>query len=422
MSDKNPPPGIDDVQFTGLVLDRIAERLCIDEDRVYVTGLGTGGGMAQLVACDEKLSKRVAAYGLVNANIFQGFREVAAKNEEEAAKREELDEIWRQCNPKRLPVRLLTIGTENNTVFDYWGKIDVGGRPTVPSVKVLVEWATKDLCGPALDMPKNWRGPDDRLYKTVLENGYIFEGFVEHGSISKATYHCWGTNPYDVPLAKKKKGPPKAADVDNKKPDPESETKDDAKSLKEREEKKKVDDLNEFVEKLRESFVLEHYLVRGLDHGWPRVEGITAAVNDGSTANDATGDDVKTVRTSDFKWRHITGPMRSDVNLDFNLDGAYTFHWGFGDPEPKDRRPQFDATARLIDFFRMFRLSDDLPSSPRGEDGMTEGEQADFANLVQTMMDVQDKAMSKAKRVKTTLEELTGGDDDEPKKPVKDEL
>jgi poly(3-hydroxybutyrate) depolymerase len=421
MSDQNPPPGVDDIKFTGQLLDRIAERLCIDEDRIYVTGLGTGGGMVQLVACDEGLSKRIAAYGLVNANVFQGFHEVAAKDEEEAAKREELDEIWRKCEPKRLPVRMLTIGTENNTVFDYWGKIEVDGRPRVPSVKVLVDWATRDVCGPALDMPKNWRGPDDRMYKTVLATGYIFEGFVEHGSVTKATYHCWGTNPYDVPLAKKSKGPPKAADVD-KKPDPAGEMKDDAKSIKEREEQKKAEDLNEFVEKLRESFVLEHYLIRGLDHGWPRVEGITAVPNEGSTANDATGDDVKTVLKSDFQWRHIAGPMRPDVDLDFNLDGAYTFHWGFGDPEPKDRRPRFDTTARLIDFFRMFRLSDDLPSSPRDKDGMTEAETADFGNLVKTLMDVQEKENTKAKRTKTTLEELTAGDEEPVKKILKDEL
>jgi poly(3-hydroxybutyrate) depolymerase len=425
MSDQDPPAGIDDLKFTGQLLDRIGERLCIDEDRVYVAGLGTGGGMAQLVACDEVLSKRVAAYGLVNANIFQGFREVAAESEDDAARNEALDEVWRKCNPGRLPVRMLTIGTENNTVFDYWGKVEVGGRPRVPSIKSLVDWAQKDVCGPALDMPKNWRGPDDVLYKTVLEKGYIFEGFIEHSSITKATYHCWGTNLYDVPLAKKKKTPPKAADVDGK-PEPGADAKDDALSLKEREEKKKADDLNEFVEKLRESFVLEHYLIRGLDHGWPRVEGAATVADDptASTAsNDATGDSVKTVRRDEHRWRHVAGPMRTEVDLGFNLDGAYTFHWGFSDPEPKGRLARFDATARLLDFFRQFRLSDDLPSSPRDDEGMTEAEQNDFGSFVKTLMDAQDKDVNKFKKVKTTLEELTGGDDDEPiKKPVRDEL
>jgi hypothetical protein len=172
--------------------------------------------------------------------------------------------------------------------------------------------------------------------------------------------------------------------------------------------------------------VLEHYLIRGLDHGWPRVEGAATVADDptASTAsNDATGDSVKTVRRDEHRWRHVAGPMRTEVDLGFNLDGAYTFHWGFSDPEPKGRLARFDATARLLDFFRQFRLSDDLPSSPRDDEGMTEAEQNDFGSFVKTLMDAQDKDVNKFKKVKTTLEELTGGDDDEPiKKPVRDEL
>jgi poly(3-hydroxybutyrate) depolymerase len=422
MSDKSPPPDVDDIKFTAQLLDRIAERLCIDEDRIYVTGLGTGGGMVQLIACDEGLSTRIAAYGMVNANVFRGFQAVAAKTEAEAALRDKENAIWRKCNPKRLPVRLLTIGTENNTVFDYWGKTEIDGRPREDGVKVIVDWATRNECGHALEMPKNWRSPDDRLYKTMLEKGYIFEGFIEHGSVTKATYHCWGSNRYDVPVAKKKKNkrvPPNSSEQ-KKDTKPEVDTKDDVKSLKDR---KEVDsDINEFVEKLRDSFILEHYLIRGLDHGWPRVEAISAFVSEGSSESDATKDDVKTVQLSRFNWRHISGPMRSEIDLGFNLEGAYSFHYGFSDPEPKNRKPHFDTTARLIDFFRMYRLSDDLPTSPRNDEGMTEAEENEFSGLIKALMDVDEAERKNAKAAKNTLEELTGSDEQPVKKIEKDEL
>lgn len=49
----------DDVEFIAAVLDDVGQRLCIDENRVYVTGLSNGAMMTSLLICD--LSDRIAA-------------------------------------------------------------------------------------------------------------------------------------------------------------------------------------------------------------------------------------------------------------------------------------------------------------------------------------------------------------------------
>lgn len=51
--------GIDDVGFTSVLLDAVEAELCVDNRRVYATGLSNGGFMAYRLACD--LSARITA-------------------------------------------------------------------------------------------------------------------------------------------------------------------------------------------------------------------------------------------------------------------------------------------------------------------------------------------------------------------------
>jgi polyhydroxybutyrate depolymerase len=50
---------IDDVGFTGAVLDSLSASFCVDSRRVYATGLSNGGFMSHRLGCD--LSSRIAA-------------------------------------------------------------------------------------------------------------------------------------------------------------------------------------------------------------------------------------------------------------------------------------------------------------------------------------------------------------------------
>ncbi|HZP57894.1 MAG TPA: PHB depolymerase family esterase [Dehalococcoidia bacterium] len=57
--------GADDVGFVRDVLDRVESQLCIDETRVYATGISSGGAMSVRLACS--LQDRIAAIGPVAA-------------------------------------------------------------------------------------------------------------------------------------------------------------------------------------------------------------------------------------------------------------------------------------------------------------------------------------------------------------------
>jgi polyhydroxybutyrate depolymerase len=51
--------GADDLGFVDALLDSLGERLCLDESRVYATGMSNGGGMTAALACE--LGDRIAA-------------------------------------------------------------------------------------------------------------------------------------------------------------------------------------------------------------------------------------------------------------------------------------------------------------------------------------------------------------------------
>ncbi len=54
---------VDDVGFTRAMIDRLASELCVDERRVFATGLSNGGYMSHRLACE--LADRIAAIGPV---------------------------------------------------------------------------------------------------------------------------------------------------------------------------------------------------------------------------------------------------------------------------------------------------------------------------------------------------------------------
>lgn len=76
----DPPPGappsgttdvdprVDDTGFVGALLDRVADRFCVDTRRVFATGLSSGGFMASYLAC--RLPDRIAAVATVAGSVY----------------------------------------------------------------------------------------------------------------------------------------------------------------------------------------------------------------------------------------------------------------------------------------------------------------------------------------------------------------
>lgn len=124
------PDGID-VAFVTDVLDDVAEDVCIDADRVFVTGHSMGGFLISSLACTD-LTTRIAAFASV-----AGVRDVEA------------------CDPPRAVPALVVHGTDDGVVL-YDGGLDAVAADLLelpvegPSIPAIVDdWAARD---PAVDV------------------------------------------------------------------------------------------------------------------------------------------------------------------------------------------------------------------------------------------------------------------------------
>ena len=135
----------DDVAFTRDLLDRLARDLCVDERRVYSTGMSNGAAMSLALAC--LAPDRVAAIGPVAVVAYLPA-----------------------CDEGR-PVAMVSFaGTADPIVPFDGGPVNCCGRPAVPSApESAARWAAHNGCDAApterrLDgavLVRSWRGCDE---------------------------------------------------------------------------------------------------------------------------------------------------------------------------------------------------------------------------------------------------------------------
>jgi len=135
---------------------------------------------------------------------------------------------------------------------------------------------------------------------------------------------------------------------------------------------------------------------------------VESAVDDVGKGNRTIEDNYT---QSSYEWAYHDGPLQNEILLDFNVDGAFSFHYGFRNPEPPDRLARFDATERVIDFLRMFRLSDGPPTPPRNADGLTENEASFLDDFVGDLKGLTDEVPEPAVD-EPTLPSFTGFTDE----------
>ncbi|MGW6276707.1 alpha/beta hydrolase family esterase [Kribbella sp. NPDC055071] len=111
--------GVDDVKFTGDLLDQLEGKLCVDTTAVYATGKSNGAGFTGILAC--QLADRFAAIAPVSGAFYiQGTH----------------------CAPSR-PVPVLDIHGTGDTTIPYGGD----GERDLPSVQTWVrDWSVRDHC------------------------------------------------------------------------------------------------------------------------------------------------------------------------------------------------------------------------------------------------------------------------------------
>jgi poly(3-hydroxybutyrate) depolymerase len=173
---KAPDNETNDIIFTKLLLRDLENLLCIDTSRIYATGLGTGGGMMHLLACDDHLSTRIAAFAAVAA----GFGVPSRKDKESP---------WNQCSPGRVPVPILNIHGGEDRIFGYWLREGENGKSRRIPPHFVEEWAERNGCGEAVDDAVQ-SATEQGTFITKLEHGLMSEAAVNAGAVIKTARSC----------------------------------------------------------------------------------------------------------------------------------------------------------------------------------------------------------------------------------------
>ncbi|KAK8138296.1 ferulic acid esterase (FaeA) [Apiospora sp. TS-2023a] len=135
----------DDVAFVLELLDFLEqELLCIDATRVYAAGKSMGGGMVDILACDERSSGRIAAIVPVAAAIWANVDPRLCTGSAAASVPVPACPGKRAC-----PVPVMAFHGLNDTTVPFNGG-PVTGMDCVPPVQRWVEaWAGRDGLDPS---------------------------------------------------------------------------------------------------------------------------------------------------------------------------------------------------------------------------------------------------------------------------------
>ncbi|KAH7032651.1 Alpha/Beta hydrolase protein [Microdochium trichocladiopsis] len=128
--------GIDDVGYVLAILDDVRSHICIDNARIYASGMSQGGGMTNLLACSPDTAAIFAAYAPVAGAYYYPYPNPATNS-----CRPTTDKL--PCDPGRADIPILAFHGGDDIVIDYEGG-DRRGACT-PDIPYWAEqWALRD--------------------------------------------------------------------------------------------------------------------------------------------------------------------------------------------------------------------------------------------------------------------------------------
>ncbi|TKA75674.1 hypothetical protein B0A49_06582 [Cryomyces minteri] len=170
--DPTAPPlrKVNDIGFTADLLDHIESRYCIDRSRIYATGFSNGGGLVGLLACNDALAHRIAAFAASSGAYY---------------KDEALNEpLFGDCQADRVPTPFLEFHGSKDPVIHYDGDNTPDG-PTYNPLEYVQRFCSDDAEGTA----KKSYGEDVEEYYLSCEG---VQDAVQHYWI-KDFGHGWPT-------------------------------------------------------------------------------------------------------------------------------------------------------------------------------------------------------------------------------------
>ncbi|ATY61532.1 carbohydrate esterase family 1 [Cordyceps militaris] len=130
-----PDDTINDVLFTNDILDYLESKYTVDTARVYASGKSDGGGFCNILACDARASRRIAAFAPVSGAFY-----VAAS----------------PCHPDTVPLLARCLGRADVALIEFHGGNDstihyAGGvrkGACLPAIPHFVQqWALRNELG-----------------------------------------------------------------------------------------------------------------------------------------------------------------------------------------------------------------------------------------------------------------------------------
>lgn len=106
-----------DLQFVWDMLVDIRQNFCVDSARIYATGLSSGGGFVDTIACNDTVGGEFAAFAPASGAFYTNN-----------------DDNYSKCKPARVPTPVLEFHGGADESVKYEGGNGQGGRqPTIPN-------------------------------------------------------------------------------------------------------------------------------------------------------------------------------------------------------------------------------------------------------------------------------------------------
>lgn len=173
----------EDLQFVDDMVTSIRANYCVDDNRIYATGISIGGGFVNTIACDKQVGGKFAAFAPASGAYYT---DANGPND--------------GCSPARVPMPILEIhGGSDHTVSYDGGQGEGGALPSIP--KWLDSWATRGQCS---NKTTEESFNNDVQHYTWTCAGE--QGALQHYKIDDMD-HCWASTEPNFSQLSVKQGP-----------------------------------------------------------------------------------------------------------------------------------------------------------------------------------------------------------------------
>ncbi|OJJ52800.1 hypothetical protein ASPSYDRAFT_62481 [Aspergillus sydowii CBS 593.65] len=164
----------DDLDFTAQLLTHMEEKLCIDASRVYSVGKSNGGGFTNVIACNDTVGARFAAFASVSGAYYDA---------------ESVPDVP-PCEPaiRDEGFPFLELHGEDDTTAPIDGNTEENRK--IPIIDILNFWTENNGCEQGAPPVANQTVFEDPVVKHVIWNCGGKDGIVQHYREGN-NGHCW---------------------------------------------------------------------------------------------------------------------------------------------------------------------------------------------------------------------------------------